>query len=682
PKPAAPPEVPAKSGPAAIAEPPPADTGGLLDGLNPQQRAAATCTGASLIITAGPGTGKTRTLTHRMAYLIVEQGVPPDSLLAITFTHKAAAEMAERLAALVGSKLAGRMTLKTFHAFGAMLLRQYASAAGLPADFALCADDDRAGLLKQAAPELDDRQISAALDRISAAKNHLLTPQSAELEAQVGGGPEFAPIFERYEQRLAEFGVLDFDDLILRAVRLLENHAEIRAQVQRQFGWISVDEYQDVNRAQVRLLQLLAGPDTNLCAIGDPDQAIYGFRGADRRYFLQFQQDFPAAKSVRLSQNYRSTRNILDAAEQVIRGGDDTAPRGLWSNLSDPARLAVLRTATDAAEAETVVHEIERRVGGTSYFSLDSGRVDDDGPTGRAFGDFAVLYRLNAQAQPLMEAFDRSGIPYQTIGRRPLAAHRDVKTVLAHLWLAASPDSLFYLARLLNTAKPLFDGGALAQIAARAQSAGVTATEAARQLAREGVFSPAQARRLDQIDSSLREVSTSGQVADIVEQTARRLFPNPDEAQAERLRQLAARAAPFGAKLRDFLETIALQRETDLYDPRADRVTLMTLHAAKGLEFPVVFIVGCEEDLLPYRMPGKTFDLEEERRLFYVGMTRAQERLVLLHAGRRLLFGETRQNPPSRFLGDIEPALKEIRDLAADRAAKKETDLPTQLSLF
>lgn len=416
----------------------------LLDDLNPQQRAAVLCTHAPLIIVAGPGTGKTRTLTVRIAYLILEKQVPPESALAITFTNKAAAEMAERLAGLLGDETASRVTIKTFHAFGALLLRHYAGRLGLSPDFAILSDDDRQALLKQARPELKQQEIDQALALISTAKNHLLLPDSPGLPA---GREQLPAIYRSYQAALQAGQALDYDDLILRTVLLLEACPDVLTAVQARYRWISVDEYQDVNLAQYRLLRLLtgdaeaasgAGPG-NLCVIGDPDQAIYGFRGADRQYFLSFQQDYPAALSLSLSQNYRSTQLILDAAMQVIgRGG--TAPTlqavQILTHFAEQIRLDVHQAPSDKAEAEYVVHQIEQMVGGTSYFSLDSGRVEGAEPfSARSFADFVVLYRLTAQSRLLVEALERSGIPFQTVGQTPLYAAGLARDVLAHLWL-------------------------------------------------------------------------------------------------------------------------------------------------------------------------------------------------------------------------------------------------------
>lgn len=679
----------------------------LLAGLNPEQRAAVLCTDVPLVIVAGPGTGKTHTLTVRIAHLIRSQGVAPEAVLAITFTNKAAGEMAERLTGLLGAETAGRVTVKTFHAFGAQLLHTWAAEAGLDGDFAICTDMDRLALLRDACPDLSPADAERSLAAISDAKNRLLDPA-----AVAATDPALAATYTRYEAALCDSAALDFDDLLLHSVRLLETQPAVLAAIHAQYRWISVDEYQDVNHAQVGLLRLLTAGGANLCAIGDPDQAIYGFRGADRGYFLAFQQDYPGARLLRLNENYRSTQVILDAAVQALAAKrDEQAPPlhavEVLTEFTEQVRLDTHRAATDRAEAEYIVHQIEQMVGGTSYFSLDSGRVDGEKPAAeRSFGDFAVLYRLSAQSRALIEAFDRSGIPYQCAGHAPLAADAAVRRVLAHLWLLHQPRSRVHLAAVLAAGKPAFAGPARARVTdlwremesrlqpdrpatasgtkpAAASTPHLALSAAFAAAANAGGLTSPQAARLRQLARFYEQLDPAASVAELVQQAIAFTGDEPAGRVPELLRR-AQNLQPASCNLAAFLETIALHGEADDYDPRADRVGLLTLHAAKGLEFPVVFIVGCEEGLLPYERPGAAEDMstdpDEERRLFYVGMTRARRKLVLTSARTRFLFGLRMENPPSRFVGDIEDVFKQVREMAPGRTRKKPEN--EQLTLF
>lgn len=636
----------------------------LLADLNDEQRAAVLCTDTPLLIIAGPGTGKTHTLTVRIAHLVRNLGIPPAHVLAITFTNKAAQEMRERLAVLLSPEEAEAVTVKTFHALAAQLLREHGSAIGLTSNFVILDEAEQHKLFAQVASDLEAHRLEEALAAISLARNSLEPLQ-----------PPLAHYFEAYQAALRRANALDFDDLIALAAHLLESAPAVAATVHARYRWISVDEYQDVNAAEVHLLRLLAGGGANLCVIGDPDQAIYGFRGADRRYFLAFQKDFPNAAIVRLKQNYRSKQSILDAALQVITHNPDHQTTPLLARFAESVRLDVHPAPTDRAEAETIVHQIEQMVGGTSYFSLDSGRADGQPPASRDFGDFAVLYRLGAQARPLIEAFERSGIPYQVIGQTSFWAQGVARQALAFLWLLENPQSPVHLEQMLvaaNVATPETLAQHLFDL--------VTNKEGNLPAALTALTSSLSERRRHRVERLAafwaelvlrKEAASVSALLDLVcaflgVETARRA-------------QIVQRAQGYGTRLREFLDAAALEREADGYDPRADRVSLMTLHAAKGLEFPVVFLAGCEENLLPYRREGETPSIEEERRLFYVGMTRAREKLILTHARRRFLFGRTMENPRSRFVGEIEEALLELqrREGRAPRKAPAE-----QLGLF
>ena len=574
--------------------------GGALDELDPEQRRAAGTTEGPLIILAGPGTGKTRTLTRRIAHLVRERSVPPGECLAITFTRRAAAEMAKRLEALVPD-VAEDVPVMTFHALGLSILRDHGSRLGLP-DPRIAAHRQRRELLREAL-SVSERQAERLLARISRMKRQgeASDPDPEDVEVRRA--------LELHDARLRERGEVDFDDLIALPVRLLEEDPDIVAAYRARYRWISVDEYQDIDPLQYRLVKLLAPADGNLCVIGDPDQAIYGFRGADVRFFQRFQDDFPSARTVHLVRNYRSARTIVDASSQMIAPASLVPGRRLESRIPGPERLEIHECATERAEAELVVHSIERLVGGSTFFSIDSGRVASHEGGALSFGDFAVLYRADAQAAALVEALHRSGIPFQKRSHQALAEVASVEAVLRAM--EASLDS-----------------------------------------SRDGL-----AVHLERAAAEVRETDPGIDG-----------FLPPLRSLAERHRN-------------DFpglLSELALGVDVDFWDPRAEAVSLLTLHAAKGLEFPVVFIVGCEDGILPLRWAGSAEDPGEERRLFYVGMTRARERLFLSHARRRAWRGPPRDMERSPFLQDIEERLLALHD---HRSSRKRPEC-RQLSFF
>jgi len=576
-------------------EPPLPGRPGVTGALDPDQRAAAETVDGPLLIVAGPGTGKTRTLTHRLAYLIDERGALPEQCLAVTFSRRAAAEMEERLAALVPAAT-GRVLVATFHGLGLILLRERTAEAGLAPDFRVAAPQERAEIARELFA-LSGTKADRLLEEIGRVRRLRSSDSTAIFP------PEMAERTALYEAALESRGLLDFDDLILRPLALLRERPELMELYRQRFRWISIDEYQDVDPLQYALIRLLASPEGSLCAIGDPDQSIYGFRGADVGFFLRFRQDFPAARVVHLTRNYRSTRILVDAACQAIRPASLVPDRRLVAVRNGAAeRVVIQRAASERAEAELVVHTLERLLGGTSSFSFDSGRVGAGDGAQLSFDDVAILYRTEAQAPPLIEALGRAGIPFQKRSHRPLAEQPGVGTLISVLQERAATQGRPYerVERLLErTVLELLEG---------AGSMDRTALLAA----------------------------------------------------AELLRPLALRS---GSDLDAFLAEAALGGEVDAWDSRAERVSLLTLHASKGLEFPVVFLVGCEDGLLPLTWPGsEPGDLAEERRLFFVGITRACSRLFLFHSRKRTLRGETRETRPSPFLADLEAVLLDLRD--------------------
>jgi ATP-dependent DNA helicase UvrD/PcrA len=588
--------------------------GGLssLAPLDPEQRTAAQIVDGPLLIVAGPGTGKTRTLTHRLAYLVEERGAPAESCLAVTFSRRAAAEMEERLAALV-PEAAGRLLVTTFHGLGLTLLREQGGEAGLARGFRVAAPKERTEIVRELF-DLPAAKAKRLLEEIGCARRL----RSSE--------PVPAARIALYEEAMERRNLVDFDDLLLKPLALLEGRPDFAERYRERFRWISIDEYQDIDALQYALIRWLVPPQGNLCAIGDPDQSIYGFRGADVGFFLRFREDYPGARIVHLTRNYRSTSTLVEAACQAIRPESLVPDRRLVAVRGDAAeRIVIQGAASERAEAELVVHTLEQLLGGTSYFSLDSGRVESGEESGLSFDDVAILYRTEAQAAPLIEALGRAGIPFQKRSHRPLAEQPGVQELVS-----AVKDR------------------AATQGRAAAQDTAATQYRAATQ---GRPYSPED----DSASSveSLLEHCLLDRIAD----------PASDRtalhAATELLRPLALRS---GCDLDAFLAEAALDGEVDAWDPRAERVSLLTLHAAKGLEFPVVFLVGCEDGLLPLTWQGAEEEsLAEERRLFFVGVTRACSRLFLFHSRKRTVRGETRETRPSPFLAALEEALLDRR---------------------
>jgi ATP-dependent DNA helicase UvrD/PcrA len=583
---------------------------GVLGGLDPEQRVAAGAGVGPLLVVAGPGTGKTRTLTHRLAYLVAERGLAAERCLAITFTRRACAELQERLDALVPGD-ARRMVVTTFHGLGLRILREQHEAVGLGPGFRVADDTERLELLTEllGCPEREARRLLPEL----VGRKRARAARWPDLDAEPS---EVAGPLARYEAAMRKLDLVDLDDLLALPVTLLAGDPALAARYRERFGFVAVDEYQDVDELQYRLLRLLTTPDANLCVIGDPDQAIYGFRGADVGFFLRFAEDFPAATTVRLTRNYRSSPAIVAGALQAIAPSTLVAGRELAAMAAPeaPARITIHQAASDLAEAEFVAQTIDRLLGGASFLSLDSGRADGGAEHGLSFADVAVLYRTDAQAGPLAEALGRAGMPFQKRSHDRLLDRPAVRGLVRALraWAGPAGD------RSLTT--------------------------------------------------RLAAAATAG----------------PAEGTAEALELLAPLAERCGDDLDRFLAELALGDEVDTWDPRADRVSLLTLHAAKGLEFPVVFLVGCEDGLLPLRFGARPSPTEtaEERRLFFVGMTRARSHLFLSHARRRAWRGAVREAEPSPFLADLEAALLEHAGSPARRRAQPQAPAGDQLSLL
>jgi len=638
----------------------------ILATLNPAQREAVEAIKGPVLILAGPGSGKTRVITHRIAYLIKSCGVSPHNIMAVTFTNKAAREMRERLEQLLGQAVEA-LTLGTFHAICARILRREGKAIGIDSSFVIYDEEDQLSLTKQAMEELnlDPKQYAPRTlhSAISAAKSRLVGPEDYAQRVSSYFEEIVHRIYQRYQQLLSQGRAVDFDDLLMKTVQLFQDHHQILSRYQSKYVHILVDEFQDTNIVQYMLMKHLAGKYRNLCVVGDPDQSIYSWRFADLRNILSFEKDYPEAKVVLLEQNYRSTKTILEVASGIISANLQRKPKKLWTENEDGSSVTVIESYNAEEEAQSVVNEIEKLVG-QEQISLK---------------DCAVMYRVNAQSRALEETFLRYGVPYRLVGGTHFYQRREVKDIIAYLRLIHNPQDNVSLVRIINVPVRGIGQRTLSQLQSWAKAHDSSLFEASKQVANEKILPQRIAQALAGFDAVMtefiaqsRELSLSGLLDKILEHTRYReylLSKEDGEDRWENVMELKNVASEYDEldpeeALAAFLEKVSLVSDIDELDEKADAVTLITLHQAKGLEFPAVFIVGLEEGILPHR---KSFDdpgeMEEERRLCYVGITRAKERLYLLRSYRRSLFGGSTANPPSRFLHDIAPHLISPRGL-------------------
>jgi DNA helicase II / ATP-dependent DNA helicase PcrA len=630
----------------------------LLDPLNERQREAVLATEGPLLVLAGAGTGKTRVITYRVAYLI-EKGVPGRAILAVTFTNKAAAVMKERIGDLLRSSGldASDVWVSTFHSFCARLLRREAPHAGLPRDFAIYDDDDQTAAIKRTLMQLDlpvdDYPPRSMRAQISQAKNHGITPDEMDASAEIARDEErkeVAKVFRAYNEMLRKASALDFDDLLLRAVELLQENASVRAAWSSRFQYLMVDEFQDTNAAQEELVRLLAGARKNVCVVGDEDQSIYSWRGARAGNLKRFTKDFPGAKIIRLEENYRSTQKILDAAAAVVRNNSDRLGKTLQATLGSGDALRFFEAQDSFAEAEFVCGEISSLI-----------RNDPDARV-------AVLYRTGAQSRSFEEVLRRLGIRYRVVGGFSFYERAEVRSALAYVRLLLHPEDDVALLRVLNVPPRGIGAATVAMLETSARESGKSLWE----VIRAGEFTTG--KKLGNALNSFRELVERLQEecaglppAQLIERVLERTgyldwVEQQDNlehtSRAENLRELSnamAEATEQGQTLEDVLDAAALVADSDEYDPTIP-VSLMTLHSAKGLEFDAVFLAGLEEGLLPHTRSGSDLsEIEEERRLFYVGMTRAKQSLVISRAIYRRSYGEERlrASTPSRFLAEI-----------------------------
>ena len=630
---------------------------GLLDGLNPAQREAVTHGDGPLLILAGAGSGKTRVLTHRIAYLIQTEQVRRDELLAITFTNKAAHEMRERAELLLGHSTRG-MWVMTFHSACTRMLRAEATRLGYTRQFTIYDQADARRLVKQSldAVDADPKRFSPAAvhSQISDAKNRLR--DAAEYRSLVGSYFEqtVADAYEVYERELVRFNAMDFDDLLVRAVNLLELFPEVRARYQTTFRQILVDEYQDTNHAQYTWLRLLAGERRNLAVVGDDAQSIYGFRGADIRNILDFERDFPDAHIVKLEQNYRSTQTILSAANAVIAQNRDQVRKDLWTEVGEGDPIKVRALADEHAEARYVLGEIERLVG-----------------EGVSRAEIAVFYRTNAQSRVLEDVLVRGEVPYQVIGGTKFYERAEVKDAMAYLALLANPQDQVSFTRIANSPRRGLGQTSLSRVLAHARTLGVPVWDVAAEPERVPGLGRAAITCLGRFMGTMGELRSlaqgEGPIGDLLDETLRRSgyfealeAERTFEAQGrlENLEELVGVAREFDATAEErtldaFLQQVALVSDADTRVDDQGLVTLMTLHNAKGLEYPIVFIIGCEEGIFPHSRSLDEGSLEEERRLCYVGITRAMRDLTFTYARRRSLYGTEHYGLRSRFLDEL-----------------------------
>ncbi len=646
----------------------------LLNKLNPEQRKAVMTTDGPLLILAGAGSGKTRVLTHRIAYIISEKGVLPRNILAVTFTNKAAGEMKERVKHILGA--AGeRVWVSTFHSACVRILRRGITKLGYGENFVIYDDREQLGVIKgaMAALNINEKLFApkAIAGRIDQAKNHLLNSASYAAMAKDFFSERAAKVYSAYEEEMRKNNALDFNDLIMLTVRLFNEHPDILKSYQEQLQYIMVDEYQDTNHAQYKLIKMLASGHRNLCVVGDDDQSIYAWRGADISNILDFEKDYKDAVVIRLEQNYRSTKNIIKAAGEVVRRNTGRKGKTLWTDNPEGEPISYYSARDEHDEAGFVTREVEKlKVGAFSETPLQ-------------YMDFAVFYRTNAQSRVMEDRLMRDGIPYTIVGGMRFYDRAEIKDILAYLKVIANPADSIGLKRIINVPVRGIGDATVEKVEGHAAEIGITLYEAIGEVAGgQGSGTGEQISKgprlklkaFYEMTERLRKGAEGTGIAKlsqmILDETGyiKKLKEEKTEealGRIENLEEFITAAEEFDEKaeektLRSFLDQVALVSDVDEYEGATDRVTLMTLHAAKGLEFPVVFIIGMEDGLFPHsRTKDDPEGLEEERRLCYVGMTRAQQKLYLLNARERRVFGREQINSPSLFLSEIPATLLE-----------------------
>ena len=640
----------------------------IYDTLNEQQKAAVMHTQGPLLLLAGAGSGKTRVLTHRAAYLIDEEGVDPWNILAITFTNKAAGEMRERVNQIVGDG-ADRIWVSTFHSTCVRILRRYIDRLGYDTNFTIYDTDDQRGIMKEVCKKLqiDTKQLKerTILGAISSAKDELIDP--LQYEKQNGfdyNGSRIAKAYREYQATLKKNNALDFDDLIVKTVELFRADAQVLDSYQKRFQYIMVDEYQDTNTAQFELIRLLAGKYRNLCVVGDDDQSIYKFRGANIRNILDFEKVYPEAKVIKLEQNYRSTQVVLDAANAVIRNNTRRKNKALWTDKKEGSRIHFRQFDNAFEEAEFIASDVSKKQRSENI----------------RYGDCAVLYRTNAQARMLEERFIMEGIPYDVIGGTNFYARREIKDILAYLKTIDNGRDDVAVKRIINIPKRGIGATTIVRVQEYADARNISFYDALREadqimtIGRSASKLQPFVMMIQAFRSKLEFFTLEDLIKDVIETTGyvKELEASDDEDAADRIEnidELVSKVVSYEEtheepSLSEFLEEVALVADIDRAEEGDDRVLLMTLHSAKGLEFPHVYLAGMEDGVFPSYMTimsDDPMDIEEERRLAYVGITRAKDDLTLTCAKQRMLRGETQYNPVSRFVKEIPPELLDNR---------------------
>lgn len=636
----------------------------VISGMNNKQKEAVLCTEGPLLIMAGAGSGKTRVLTHRIAYLIEEKQVLPWNILAITFTNKAAREMKERVASLLDYG-GNEVWVSTFHALCVRILRSHIDKIGYNRAFTIAGSSEQRTLVKRILKDLNidpkKNDPRAILSTISNAKNDLKTPtefneslnHTSPFEEVVG------QVYTEYQKRLHNNQALDFDDLIMMTIQLFEEVPEVLDYYQNKFHYIHVDEYQDTNEAQYKLVTMLAKKYKNICVVGDADQSIYGWRGANMNNILNFQNDYKNANTVMLEQNYRSTKNILSAANDVIKNNVSRKEKNLWTDNDEGDKISYYRGQSEVDEAHFVVTQIKKVIEEKNY----------------SYNDFAILYRTNAQSRIIEETFLKSNIPYSIVGGHKFYDRKEIQDILAYLTLIANPSDSMSLERIINEPKRGIGASSIEKLRVFAQENNWSMLEATKNIELNNTLSNRARTAIDQFGrlmTGLQKIAMENKVTDVTQHilddsgyldNLKQSKSLESKARIENIEEFISVTQQFDNNhddndgdepLTDFLADLALVSAQDDVDEQTPQVTLMTLHAAKGLEFPVIFLMGMEEGIFPLsRSLEKEDELEEERRLAYVGITRAQKKLYITNAFSRMLYGRRQTNPESRFIDEI-----------------------------